>query len=144
MSIPTGWGGLKEIMKNRLWKEPVLEAASKKILLALDLTFFLPWVLDLKESFRVLHMSYSLHHTWFTASCWPSSAQQLLFARTCSRCLLNIYCSFECYEEYSNIEFNKIICIWYRKIKIGQFITEFYASVLKKTQSQIFVFIHTK
>lgn len=58
-----GWGALKEIMKNRLWKEPVLEAASKKILLALDLTFFLPWVLDLKESFRVLHMSYNLHHT---------------------------------------------------------------------------------
>lgn len=63
MSIPMGWGGLKEIMKNRLWKEPVLEAASKKILLALDLTFFLPWVLDLKESFRVLHMSYNMHHT---------------------------------------------------------------------------------
>lgn len=67
-------------------------------------------------------MSYHLHHTWFTASCWPSSTQQLLFARTCSRCLINIYCNFECCEEYSNIELTKNFCIWYRKIKIELFI----------------------
>lgn len=57
MSIPVGWGSLKEIMKNRLWKEPVLEASSEKILLAIDLTFFISWVLDLEKSFGVLHMS---------------------------------------------------------------------------------------
>lgn len=63
MSIPVGWGSLKEIIKNSLWKEPVLEAGSEKILLAIDLTFFLSWVLDLKESFGVLRMSYPLHHS---------------------------------------------------------------------------------
>lgn len=63
MSIPFGWDTLKEIMKDRLWKELVLEATSEKILHAIDFSFFLSWVLDLKESFGVLHMSYHLHHS---------------------------------------------------------------------------------
>lgn len=57
MSIPVGWGSLKEITKNRLWQEPVLEITSKKILLVVDFVFFLDWVLDLKEDCEVLTTS---------------------------------------------------------------------------------------
>lgn len=117
MSIPVGWGNLKEIMKNRLWQEPVLEITSKKILLVVDFAFFLAWVLDLKEDWEVLTTSYHLHHTWFTASCLPSSTQQSPFAWRYSRCLLSICYTFECCADYSNIEFNKMIYIWHKENK---------------------------
>lgn len=68
MGIPVGWGNMEEIMKNLLWKELVLEATSEKILLAIDLIFFLSWVIYLKESFGVLHMYYHLHNSSFSAS----------------------------------------------------------------------------
>lgn len=50
-------------MKNRLWKEPVLESTSEKILLLVVFAFFLAWVLDLKEDREVLIMSYRLQDT---------------------------------------------------------------------------------
>lgn len=81
MSIPVGWGSLKEIMENRLGKEPVLEITSEKLLLVVDFAFFLYWVLELKEDCLVLIMSYQLHHTWVTASCLPSSNNCCLLHR---------------------------------------------------------------
>ena len=145
MSIPVGWGSLKEIMKNRLWKEPVLEITSKKILLVVEFAFFLAWGLDLREDCEVLIMSYHLHHTWFTASCLPRSTHQLPFAQRYSRCLLNICYTFECRADYSNIEFNKMIYIWHKENKNRTVYNRILCICIEEnTEPDSVTFTHTK